>query len=204
MKEQDEGRVATHIHTYFTALPLQCLSCTIRGRKKLLFWRYLKRGLKKALFSGRSPLLTRASLTDEGGKSPARTEVGLVLRYDVLSVLAAPLPLVVRATGEGACPLPHPSSRRPPRLCLLESEWRSAQLHNAAQTPTGWLTDWRCCAPWNRDSDWARRHPPAGSQSLIPIPIHDHPNEALELETRAFGSGWHVPIHALEWGMPFR
>lgn len=143
MKEQDEGRVATHIHTYFTALPLQCLSCTIRGRKKLLFWRYLKRGLKKGPIQRPQPFInTRASLTDEGGKSPARTEVGLVLRYDVLSVLAAPLPLVVRASGEGACPLPHPSSRRPPRLCLSESEWRGAQLHNAAQTPTGWLTDW--------------------------------------------------------------
>lgn len=127
-----------------------------------------------------------------GEKSPARTEVGLVLRYDVLSVLVARLPLVAPAPGEGACPLPHPSSRRPPRLCLRESEWRSAQLHNAAQTPsgpTGWLTDWRCCAPWKRHSDWARPHPPAGSQSLLPTPIHDHPNWGAGAGNTGFGLG---------------
>ncbi len=75
-----------------------------------------------------------------GGNSPARTEVGLVLRYDVLSVLAARLPLVAPAPGRGPVRYP-PTSRRPPRLCLRESEWRSAQLHSAAQTSTGWLTD---------------------------------------------------------------
>lgn len=80
------------------------------------------------------------------------------------------------SSGGGGLSAPHPSSRRPPRLCLRESEWRSAQLHSAAQISTGWLTDWRCCAPWMRHSDWVRRHPPAGSQSLLPIPIHDHPN----------------------------
>jgi len=89
-----------------------------------------------------------------------------------------------------------------PRLCARE--WMEERTSAQRCSNYDWLTDWRCCAPWNRHSDWARRHPPAGSQSLIPIPIHDHTNEALELETRAFGSGGRVPIHALEWGMPFR
>lgn len=175
MKGQDEGRVA--IRTYFTAHTPNVSPVLLEAERNCFLAVFEKR-VKKGPIQRPQPFINARFSNRWGGKIPrAHTEVGLVLRYDVLSVLAARLPLVVRATGEGVCPHPHPSSRRPPRLCLRESEWRSAHLHNAAQTPTGWLTDWRCCAPWNRDSDWARRHPPAGSQSLIPIPIHDHPNE---------------------------
>jgi len=62
----------TPIHTYFTAHTPN-VSPVLEAERNCFLAVFEKRVKKKALFSGRSPLLTRASLTDEGGKSPART-----------------------------------------------------------------------------------------------------------------------------------
>lgn len=69
------------------------------------------------------------------GKALARAEVGLVLRYDVLSVVGARLPLVIPAPG-GPVRSPTPPYGGP-LASVCASEWKSAQLHNAAQTRNG-------------------------------------------------------------------